>query len=385
MNNLLAFADEFGNNSFDFPTQGTHFIVASVIIPRDKKAEVEQQIEVIRKKYFQTGEMKSKGIGKNNNRRKQILSEILKVDFAIYALVVDKKKLEGEGFKYKKSFYKFLNGILYKELFKVYPNLHLAVDEHGENKFMAEFKSYVEKNHKPNLFSGSEFGFMASPDSILIQLADIIAGTLGRCFDESKKDECSNQFLELLKPKLTSINHFPRDKGSLIHIPENTNHSHNEKIVSLGRNLSYQFLDEIRSNNTTDYIDQVNCVKLLLLYLNNFGSDNYITTKEIIKHLQVNREDKLNEEYFRTNIIAKLRDKGLLIASSNKRGKKGGYKLPTTADDLLDFIDHGNSMIIPMLSRIKKCRDTIKMATQNELDLLDSDVYKELKRILDSQ
>ena len=93
--------------------------------------------------------------------------------------VVDKRKLEGEGFKYKKSFYKFLNSILYKELFKVYPGLHLAVDEHGENKFMSEFKIYIEKNHKPNLFSGTEFGFMASPDSVLIQLADVIAGTLG--------------------------------------------------------------------------------------------------------------------------------------------------------------------------------------------------------------
>ena len=28
---ITAFADEFGNNSFDFQTQGSHFIVATVI------------------------------------------------------------------------------------------------------------------------------------------------------------------------------------------------------------------------------------------------------------------------------------------------------------------------------------------------------------------
>jgi hypothetical protein len=30
---ILAFADEYGNNSFDFTKQGTHFIVASILSP----------------------------------------------------------------------------------------------------------------------------------------------------------------------------------------------------------------------------------------------------------------------------------------------------------------------------------------------------------------
>ena len=39
MKNIIAFADEYGNNSFEFSSQGTHFIVASVILKKEKLAE----------------------------------------------------------------------------------------------------------------------------------------------------------------------------------------------------------------------------------------------------------------------------------------------------------------------------------------------------------
>ena len=67
------------------------------------------------------------------------------MNFSVYAVVIDKRKLYGEGFKYKKSFYKYLNGILYKELYLTFPQLDLIVDEHGGNDFMRSFKKYVGK------------------------------------------------------------------------------------------------------------------------------------------------------------------------------------------------------------------------------------------------
>jgi hypothetical protein len=48
MSSIVAFADEYGNNSFEFDTQGSHFIVASVILHKDKLKEAGEQIEQIR-------------------------------------------------------------------------------------------------------------------------------------------------------------------------------------------------------------------------------------------------------------------------------------------------------------------------------------------------
>ena len=185
---ITAFADEFGNNSFDFQTQGSHFIVATVITKTDNVENLKIQIGDLRQKHkFQTGELKSSKVATDYSRRKRILEDIAKLDISIYAVIIDKSKLKGEGFNFKKSFYKFTNNLLYKELYRTFPTLDLYVDEHGGNDFLKEFKKYVEKNHSRNLFSGADFNIQNSKKNELIQIADFIAGSLGYIFDELKK------------------------------------------------------------------------------------------------------------------------------------------------------------------------------------------------------
>jgi len=209
MDNTYAFADESGNNSFDFKSQGTHFVVAAIIVAEHNLKFLEHEIERIRKYYFQTGEMKSSTIANNHQKRIKILNEVSQLPFITYAVVVNKQELWGEGFKYKKSFYKYLNGLVYKELYYTYPKLILMVDEHGGNDYMKSFKSYVQNNHMVNLFSGSEFEIVNSTNNILIQLADFMAGTIARCYDVTKISDFSNRFKEIIKPKIGCINEFP--------------------------------------------------------------------------------------------------------------------------------------------------------------------------------
>ncbi len=75
MKKVIAFADEFGNNSFDFENQGSHFIIASVIINEDALSEIKVQLEEIRTRFFQTGEIKSSTVKNNHNRRILILNQ----------------------------------------------------------------------------------------------------------------------------------------------------------------------------------------------------------------------------------------------------------------------------------------------------------------------
>jgi hypothetical protein len=100
MKKVVAFADEFGNNSFDFKNQGSHFIIASVIMNLDELETINCQLEAIRAKYFQRGEIKSNKVKGNHQRRLLILNSLKEINFNIYAVVIDKKKLFGEGFKY---------------------------------------------------------------------------------------------------------------------------------------------------------------------------------------------------------------------------------------------------------------------------------------------
>jgi hypothetical protein len=96
----------------------------------------------------------------------------------------------------------------------------------------------------------------------------------------------------------------------------------------------------------------------------------YISSFELIEHIKARRGKSVKLHYFQTKLIAPLRDEGVLIASSYRF-----YKLPSFEADLFAFINHSNTIIQPMLMRVKKFRDQIRLATDVELDILDKEEY----------
>jgi len=97
-----------------------------------------------------------------------------------------------------------------------------------------------------------------------------------------------------------------------------------------------------------------------------------------MEHIKVRRGKAVSLHYFQTKVIAPLRDAGVLIASSSK-----GYKLPANESDLYDFINHSNAIIEPMLSRVKKFRDQIRLATNGKLDVLNKDEYSLIRKVVE--
>jgi hypothetical protein len=377
-NKILAFADEFGNNSFDFSTQSTHFIIGTVIINNDKLTELESSVEAIKKKFnFQKGELKSSSVSNNYGRRSNILREIVKLDLSFFAVVVDKRELFGKGFEYKRVFYKYLNNLLYKELFRTFPNVSLTVDEHGGNDFMLDFKKYVIRSQPPNLFSGSDFEFGNSAESNMLQVADFFAGTLGYIYDEHKKSEHSNEFLQILTPKISAINIFPQRFNFHEWQESNIDPQFDKVVAELSLTRINNYLET--NSDKSGEEDRVTFLNLMLLLLRANSRNRYYTAKEILGHLNANRRDKIGNEEFRSKIVGNLRDSGVLIASS-----RDGYKIPTNARDLQKFVNHGKRVILPMINRINEARKALKIASKNEIDILSSPEYSELVKLLEA-
>lgn len=381
MKNMIAFAKEYGDNSFDFVEHGTHFIVAAVLLSKNKVKEAEQLAEIIREKYFQKGEIKSSDVGSDHGRRINVLAELVRLDFTIYAVVIDKRDLFGEGFKHKGSFYKFINGIVYKELFRTFPDLSLVIDQRETNDFIQSFTHYIENYHINDLFSQTEFQLSHSLHSVLMQVADFVANSLGYCFDELKRNAEGNEIMNLLRSKISGINYFPSQIRNYKPDPAVEDRSYDPVIAQVSVRQAREFIERKVAMSIYD-LDQVNCVKLLLLYFSNYDASRYITTKEILKHLEIGREEPLSEHAFRTQVIAKIRDAGVIVASSSS-GERKGYKLPCNVKDLHKFVNHGKSMILPMLARIAKSREKILLATNREVDILEGNEFTELKKLLD--
>jgi biotin operon repressor len=365
MADYLAFIDEYGDCSLstEKPDCSTHFILTAVLIDPLMLGKIEEQLEVIRKKYFQKGEIKSRKVGNMDKRRIIILNSLSLINFKIFALVVNKKNLVSEGFKFKESFIKYLNKIIDKELYSAFPRLQITVDEHGTTRFMNSLKIYIESNHPADLFNRAEFGFAKSNSNLLVQLADFISGTLARCYDKKKKSEKANEFLNIIRNNIIDIKEWPTIWEKYIFEPSSKDGSHSDAIsyVSLTTALNY-------TNQKHDYsipinISKIACLKYLIFIYRNVDKYKYISTAELISHININNEKPISEHMFRTKIIGKLRDDGILIASSEK-----GYKLPATENDLFDFINHSNRT---------------KLATNDKLDLLDKEEYKNLKRLIE--
>jgi biotin operon repressor len=240
---------------------------------------------------------------------------------------------------------------------------------------MLEFKAYVKKHHQKNLFSGSEFDILDSKNSNLIQLADFIVGSIGHIFDETKKSEFSDKLLQILKPINSGLNFFPKEYSFEEIEKSNTDDNFDPLIAKVCLMRINDFIDKTKADDQQKS-DQVNFLKLLLLFQRVYFKSKYISTNEIFKHLNKTRTGNLKEEYFRSKVVGNLRDKGILISSS-----RSGYKIPTNKKDLESFIKHGNRIIIPMINRINKMRNAIKLATTNDLDLLDN--FDELKKIIE--
>ena len=122
-------------------------------------------------------------------------------------------------------------------------------------------------------------------------------------------------------------------------------------------------------------------VKHLLFRFMNNDTRGYISTRELLDRIESASLPIRSERVFRQEVIGKLRDAGVVIASSSSRK---GYKIPSKKSELYDYVNHDANILIPMLLRLKKCRDIIKLGTSNELDLLNRSEFQPLKSYFDS-
>ena len=121
-------------------------------------------------------------------------------------------------------------------------------------------------------------------------------------------------------------------------------------------------------------------LKYLLFRFMNNDTRAYIPTSELLNQLEWTKYGKISVQTFRKEMIGGMRDARVIISGSHH---KKGYKIPSKKSEIEDFLNHDISIILPMLERLKKCRDTIKLGTANQLDLFEKTEYSNLKKYFD--
>ena len=381
MTKILAHIDEFGTNSIETHKDGvsSHFLICATLIKEENLIPAKKIIEEVRKTHFQNSEIKSSNVKRTKHtRRLTILNELNQIDFTIYVIVVDKKGIDSEGLSIKESFYKYFNKLLVTDLNRINNKITFIADQIGSAEYQKSFQKYIEnKVTQFDLFNETKlFEFSDSKENNLVQLSDFVVGSLAKCFDKKHCQENSSEYLTLLKYKL-NVRFWPNNIANYLRTDIETE-NFDPKIAELSLNLVKDYIAKHENKIETDITAQIYLLKYLML-IQKVSPHYFIQTDELMDKLKNEIGLEYSVRLFRKNIIGNLRDNNVIIVSSNS----GGYKLPVNKSDLTEFVNRYNSILQPMISRMKKCRDSILLGSMNEIDILEYPEYESLKEIIE--
>jgi hypothetical protein len=157
------------------------------------------------------------------------------------------------------------------------------------------------------------------------------------------------------------------------------NPEYNPQIADICYRKAKYFIETHNNTDDDEVKQQIAVLNYLLFRFMNKSPRKYIPTQELINQLVYLGYDKLSLQTFRNRIIAKLRDNEVIISSSSS-----GYKIPSTEKELYDFVNHGKSIIMPMLARLKTCNDVIRMGTNGEINLFEKAEYHSLAKMFET-
>lgn len=377
MSDYVAFVDESGNHDLATEKDGSsnYFIILAVIIPTEQRSELEASMEKIRLKNFNSGEIKSSKL--NDERRLKIIDEISSLNFKFYAVCVDKSRIiKDSGLQYKKSFVKFTNGLLYNQIFNSVNNITIYADGHGGSDFIDSFSKYISDNHIPDLFFDSKIEIVDSKNEILVQLADFLVGTTAKLYEEKVSGKTRDCFLRFIQNKRIRIDEWPPKFETNLAI-SNSSTVIDSKISNISLQRASEFLRE--NINSSDREIKIQYATLsYLLFRARFPFEKIFTsTNEILDHLKDQGFHDITKQYLRSNVIAKLRDHDVVIASSTK-----GYKIPASYADLIGFADLVDGIAIPLLSRLKKADEIFDLGSIGEIKFLSEQRFQSLQFII---
>ena len=376
----LAYIDECGCFGFDFSLTGTskHYVLCAVIVESNKLEDLHNSINEIKKNNgFAQTEMKSSKIGGDVKRRTRIISQLLHIDFRVVLFVANKQEfIKGSPLtEYKKSFIKFLHQRLYDNLYHVYPKLKIIEDETGTTEFQKSFRQYVEERRPQySMLNDYDFDYCDSKDEILVQLADMIGGSITYYLE----DPTTPNYYEMLRGKILLFDEFPSKYEPFWGTVSPEECKFNDDIYSLAVKCATDYIKKYEDDESDERRAQVAFLRYLLFQVQNVDPTRYIYSGQILSVLREYTQRKISRNFLYRKVIAPLRDAGVIIASSSH-----GYKIPISVEDIKTYLNSTNAIVSPMLHRIGICRKLIKLQTNNELDVLNDPAYLRYKKYFD--
>jgi len=149
-----------------------------------------------------------------NNLRPDFRQEFLKAvapyEFFYFAIVINKQKFTGPGFRYPDSFYKYACSLVFENAKPYLTNATVVIDGSGSRQFRRQLAAYLRKRiNDPK--DGRQFikkiKLQDSRGNHLLQMADMLCGAVARC--NSRKDD-AEVYRRLVSHREMSVQFWPK-------------------------------------------------------------------------------------------------------------------------------------------------------------------------------
>lgn len=215
----------------------------------------------------------------------------------------------------------------------------------------------------------------------MLQVADFVSGSLARVVDPGKKTPCAREIQSLILKRSVGIEVWPPrplpEPGLYL---EDTPQGMQDEIVRRHCIRQAQLFVAKHGDSATDEDLQIQLkvLEMLLFGVQFADPREYAPSARIIERLRDEAGMLLGERQLRS-AVSSLRDAGVVIGTSQK-----GYKIPVSEADVAEFVTHANTIVPPMLARLRRARTDLRAASIGKLDILASQQFDVLRALVDA-
>jgi hypothetical protein len=189
---MLVFLDDSGDPGFKLDKGSSRFFVISLVIFSDdlEAEKTAVAIKELRRSLDFPDDVEFKFFKSSKSVRQKFLQAVNPYKFRVRSLVIDKTLIRSSELRTNKSsFYGYAIKMVLKHSNNLILDAKIKIDGSGDRVFRKNFLSYLRRqlnSSEKRIIKNCKL--VDSRGNVLIQMADMIAGSTHRFYDKSKTD-----------------------------------------------------------------------------------------------------------------------------------------------------------------------------------------------------
>lgn len=191
---MLVFLDDSGDPGFKVKKGSSPcFVIALVIFNDHLEAEAcAVEIKRLRRELGLSDQFEFKFSKCSRDFRSRFLSRVAPFDFSVRAIIMRKSAIYSQELRESKdNFYQYSIRMVLQHSFGTIRRARLKMDGHEDREFRRQLLAYLRKQlrvDQDGIPILEDLRIVDSQNSVLIQLADMVAGTIRRYSEHEKED-----------------------------------------------------------------------------------------------------------------------------------------------------------------------------------------------------